>query len=348
MEIARTARRTDATLSDGRELFYFDPADAPPRRPLEDGRGLVKPTSQVEMRTDPLTGDVIAYATHRNARTHLPPTNECPLCPTRPGHATEVPDPDYAVAVFENRFPSFAGPGRCEVVCFTSDHETSFTALSVGQARLVVDAWADRTAALNARPDVEHVFVFENRGREIGVTLPHPHGQIYGYPFLPPRMNRLLDQARKHQAVAGSNLFADILAAERKDGTRVVGENSAWTAFVPEAARWPLEVHLYPHRQVADLSELTPEERGEFCLLYLDLLRRLDSLYDEPAPYIAAWHAAPVRIDRELGYLHLEVLSIKRAKDKLKYLAGSESAMGSFISDTRPEDVAEILREAGA
>src|SRR4029453_16937489 len=104
MDIAKTARRTDANLCDGRDLFYYDPANAPERRPVADGRGLVAPSSQVEMRTDPLTGDVIAYATHRNTRTHLPPPDECPLCPTRPGHATEIPDPAYAAPVFENRF----------------------------------------------------------------------------------------------------------------------------------------------------------------------------------------------------------------------------------------------------
>jgi UDPglucose--hexose-1-phosphate uridylyltransferase len=348
VDIAGTARRTDATLSDGRELFYYDPADAPERRPLPDSRGLIAPASQVEMRTDPLTGDVITYATHRNTRTHLPPPDECPLCPTRPGRATEIPDPDYAVAVFENRFPSFAGPGRCEVVCFTSDHRTSFTQLSVGQARLVVDAWADRTASLGARADVEYVYCFENRGREIGVTLPHPHGQLYAFPYVPPRMVRLLDRARQHEAVAGSNLFADVLAAERADRSRVVAETDCWTAFVPHAARWPLEVHLYPHRQVADIAGLTSQERGDFCLLYLDVLRRIDGLYADPVPYMAAWHPAPVRVDRELGYLHLELLSIKRAADKIKYLAGSESGMGAFVSDTRPEDVARRLRESGA
>jgi UDPglucose--hexose-1-phosphate uridylyltransferase len=161
-------------------------------------------------------------------------------------------------------------------------------------------------------------------------------------------MTRLLERARQHQAVAGSNLFADILADERKDGSRIVGENDALTAFVPAAARWPLEVHLYPNRQVADISELTPDERSEFCVLYLDVLRRMDGPDGDRVPYIAAWHAAPVRTDRDLGYLHLELLSIRRAKDKLKYLAGSESAMGSLISDTRPEDVAAMLRKSGA
>ena len=97
----------------------------------------------------------------------------------------------------------------------------------------------------------------------------------------------------------------------------------------------------------ADIDELSVGERDDFAELYLDVLSRFDGLYGEPLPYIAAWHQAPVRIDRELGYLHLELLSIRRAKDKIKYLAGSESGMGAFISDTRPEDVAETLRKAG-
>ena len=222
MNTPRGARRTDTKLSDGRELIYYDPADAPARVPLEDTRGLPAPQPQVELRTDPLTGDVITYATHRNTRTYLPPADQCPLCASKPGNPTEIPDHDYNVAVFENRFPSFAGPGRTEVVCFTSDHNQSFTDLSQGQARLVVDTWADRTAELGARDDVELVFPFENRGREIGVTLSHPHGQIYAYPFLPPRMRTLMARARQHQEVAGSNLFADVLAAERKEGSRVV------------------------------------------------------------------------------------------------------------------------------
>ncbi|TDO36443.1 UDPglucose--hexose-1-phosphate uridylyltransferase [Kribbella sp. VKM Ac-2527] len=348
MNTPRGARRTDTKLSDGRDLFYYDPADAPVRVPLADTRDLPEPKPQVELRTDPLTGDVITYATHRNTRTYLPPADQCPLCATKPGNPTEIPDHDYTVAVFANRFPSFAGPGHTEVVCFTSDHDKSFTDLSQGQARLVVDAWADRTAELSARADVEYVFPFENRGKEIGVTLNHPHGQIYAYPFVPPRMRTVMARAREYQEVAGSNLFADLLAAERKDGTRVIAENGNWTAFVPEAARWPVEVHLYPHRQVADIAELSTDERDDFAELYLDVLSRFDGLYDDRLPYIAAWHAAPVRADRELGYLHLELLSIRRAADKIKYLAGSESGMGAFISDTRPEEVAETLRKVGS
>ena len=186
---------------------------------------------------------------------------------------------------------------------------------------------------------------FENRGEEIGVTLAHPHGQIYGYPFVTPRTRQMLESARAHRERTWRNLFADVLAAEQADGSRVVTRGTHWTAFVPAAARWPMEVHLYPNRQVADLPGLTDEERDEFAEIYLDVLHRLDALYDSPMPYIAAWHQAPVRIDRDLAYLHLEVFSIRRAAGKLKYLAGSESGMGAFINDVMPEQAAALLRD---
>ncbi|GAB3953732.1 hypothetical protein GCM10027614_59590 [Micromonospora vulcania] len=127
-----------------------------------------------------------------------------------------------------------------------------------------------------------------------------------------------------------------MLAAERATGDRVVAENEHWTAFVPAAARWPFEVHVAPHRAVPDIPALSDSERDAFGPLYLDLLRRFDGLFDMPMPYIAAWNQAPVRIDRELGHLHLQLFSIRRAVDKLKYLAGSESGMGVFINDISP------------
>jgi UDPglucose--hexose-1-phosphate uridylyltransferase len=159
----------------------------------------------------------------------------------------------------------------------------------------------------------------------------------------------MLAAAREHAArTGGRNLYADVLAAERAAGERVVAENAHWTAYVPAAARWPYEVHLAPHRQVSDLPALTGAERDALGPLYLDLLRRFDGLFGmpEPTPYISAWHQAPVREDRELGYLHLQLYTIRRAPGKLKYLAGSESAMGVFINDVPPEAAAAALRAA--
>jgi UDPglucose--hexose-1-phosphate uridylyltransferase len=241
-----------------------------------------------------------------------------------------------------------AAAGRCEVVCFTSDHDSSFRELSPARVRMVVDVWADRTAELGALPGVRHVFPFENRGPEIGVTLHHPHGQIYAYPYVPPLPARMLDRARAHAAATGRNLFADVLRAERA-GERVVVAGEHWTAFVPEAARWPVEVHLYPHRRVPDIAALSGPERDEFAEVYLDVLGRLDALYDDPLPYVAAWQQAPVRpdVDGDRDLAHLRVFSIRRAPGKLKYLAGSETGAGAFVSDVLAEAVAERLRSAG-
>ncbi|MFG1654395.1 galactose-1-phosphate uridylyltransferase [Micromonospora sp. NPDC049275] len=357
-------KRTAIDLADGRELIYFDENDDAVRD-QPDRRDLPPPPPASQLRYDPLTDEWVAVAVHRQTRTFLPPANECPLDPSQGDRLTEIPAPDYDVVVFENRFPSLSGRvadepgeitpftpvrpgvGRCEVVCFTSDHNASFASLPPRRVRTVLDALADRTEVLGELPGVEQVFCFENRGVEIGVTLHHPHGQIYAYPFVTPRTRALLAAARRHaERTGGGNLYADVLAAERATGDRVVTENDHWTAFVPAAARWPFEVHVAPRRVVPDIPALTDGERDAFGPLYLDLLRRFDGLFDMPMPYIAAWHQAPVRIDRELGHLHLQLFSIRRAKDKLKYLAGSESGMGVFINDISPERAAELLRAA--
>lgn len=355
-------RKTPTRLSDGRELVYYDRDDAPPRVEV-DTRELPETRPPIELRHDPLLDSWVVVSAHRQGRTHLPSAAECPLCPSTPERATEIPASDYDVAVFENRFPSLAletaplGPlddaterrparGRCEVVCFTSRHDGSFADLSVERARMVVDVWADRTTELSGLEPVEQVFPFENRGEEIGVTLHHPHGQIYAYPFVAPRTRRHLDSARAHREATGRNLFGDVLAREQAAGTRVVTAGERWTAFVPAFARWPFEVHLYPTRQVPDLAALDDEERNELARVYLDLLRGLDGVFGVPMPYIAAWHQAPVRVDRDLAWLHLQLFSSRRAPEKLKYLAGSESAMGVWMNDVRPEDATRMLREA--
>jgi UDPglucose--hexose-1-phosphate uridylyltransferase len=351
---------TRTSLVDGRTLIYFDSDGAKPRTAV-DVRDLPEVIFDSTMRYDAALDEWITYASHRQTRTFLPPADECPLCPTRDGRLTEVPDDDYEVVVFENRFPSLFGDvpidpatdvepfrvrpgnGSCEVVCYTADHDVSFADLTPARARLVLDAWVHRTAELSALPQVEQVFIFENRGESIGVTLHHPHGQIYAYPYVTPRTRRTLQSARDHLAATGRNLFADVLAAEQATN-RVVVRDEHWTAFVPFAARWPMEIHVYPNRQVADVTELDEAERDSFARVYLEVLRRMHGVYDEEIPYIAAWHQAPVRVDRELGYLHLEITSPQRAPDKLKYLAGSESAMGAFINDVLPEATAEALR----
>ncbi|WP_380167310.1 galactose-1-phosphate uridylyltransferase [Jannaschia sp. R86511] len=375
--------RSRITLADGRDLLYYD--DTEPwlsgrTRPGADTRDLPPAGGGSRMRRDPLTGEWVPMASHRMNRTHLPPRELCPLCPTPAGAtgsaATEIPAEDYDVVVFENRFPSLstrdeqpdslvdadpvwperAAAGRCEVVCFTSAHDSSFAQLPPSRARTVVEAWADRTAELSRLPHVRSVFCFENRGREIGVTLAHPHGQVYAYPYVPARTAQHTANAAAHHARTGRDLLGDVLAAEVRSGRRVVARGEHWTAFVPAAARWPVEVHVVPHRHVLDLAELDDGERDELAHLYPDLLARLDGFFTGPAgeaitlPYIAGWFAAPVGPERDgeraaLPRLHLQVFSVLRDAGKLKFLAGSESGQGAWVSDTTPERIADRIRE---
>ncbi len=361
-------------LADGRDLIYYDdPGTALGPERSVDARTLDPRPDTANMRLDVLTGDWITVAANRQNRVMMPGADADPLAPQSPTNPSEVPS-NYDVAVFENRSPAFgpalaeatgAAPaasnpprglddlaalglgrmrtsvGRCEVVCFSPDHAGSFGTQSVTRARTVIEAWADRTAALSELPGIEQIFPFENRGEAIGVTLPHPHGQIYAYPYVTPRTTRLLENFDR----TAPDLFQRILEFEQ-NSERVVLRGEHWTAFVPFAARWPLEVHLMPNRHVPDLAATTDAERDELAPLYLRLLRGIDALYETPTPYIAAWHQAPVNVGRESVRLHLQLTSPRRGADKLKFLAGSEAAMWAWAAEVTPEQGAERIRAA--
>jgi UDPglucose--hexose-1-phosphate uridylyltransferase len=350
-------------MADGRELIYFDDADTRlGAARTADLRQLEPRPETPVMRQDPLTGEWISIAEARQNRVFLPPSDQDPLAPATPSNPSEIPD-NYDVVVFENRSPSF-GPemsdgytddqlatigvgrslpaiGRCEVVCFSPESFGSFAGLTESRARTVIEAWADRTATLSALPGVREVFPFENRGEAIGVTLHHPHGQIYSYPYITPRTQRLLDSIDRFDG----DLFASILELESASD-RVVLRGEHWIAFVPYAARWPIEVHMLPLRHVPDFAATSDEERAELATLYLRLLRGIDALYETPTPYIAAWHQAPTDVGRDTVRLMLQLTSPRRSDDKLKYLAGSESAMGAWIGDVVPEMAAAAIRDA--
>lgn len=336
--------RTSIRLADGRELIYFD--DAPGAdRSAPDLRDLPPAASRPELRHDPIHDEWISIAAERQDRTHLPSAKDCPLCPSRSGHPTEIPAADYDVVVFENRFPSYAGPGRCEVVCFTSDHDGAFADLPPTRLGTLGRALVDRSAALEGLDGVEYVYAFENRGEEIGVTMTHPHGQIYGYPFVPPRVARALDGARRHRDETGRCAWCDEIAAELATGERVVAETDGFVAFVPRAPRWPFEVHVGPRRHMPDLAALAEGERDELLGLQADVMARFGGLFPGPPPTIQAIFQAPARAGRDLWHLHLEAFTTRRSAAKLKYLAGSESGAGAFVNDVIPERAAAILRE---
>lgn len=289
----------------------------------------------------------MTVAPARQDRTYHPAPADCPLCPTRPGKdVTEVPEPEYHIAVFENRFPSYSAPqGRCEVVCYTSAHESSLGEQPVSQIRDLIDVWQDRFRALSRPRAVRYVYIFENRGEEIGVTLSHPHGQIYAYPFIPPLIERELAASAAHHRQTGRCLYCDILEGEWQ-GVRTVVENDRWLAFVPEFARWPYEVHLAPREHVGDITELSAGQADSMARVLKDLLQTYDRLFGKPLAYIMAFHQRPPGPGRRHYHFHIEFYPPNRTADKLKFLAGSEMGAGAYILDVSAEETARRLRES--
>lgn len=328
-----------------------------------------------ELRWHPLLGQWVVVAAHRQERTYKPPAEFCPLCPTRdPEHPTELPDDDWDIAVFENRFPAFVedapppevagtpvslvapAQGICEVVVYSPDHDRTLAEQSVEHIRKLVEVWAHRYAELGQRPFVKYVMVFENRGEAVGVTLHHPHGQIYAFPFIPPIPERELHHSREHYERTGRCLLCDVLVEELRAaggepaGGRIVVENEDWVVFVPFFARFPYETMVLPRRHVPSILELTNAQRWQLASALKAILSRYDALFGFKLPYMMVMHQAPT--DRPFGgypecHFHIEFLPIQRTATKLKYLAGSESGAGTFITDASPEEMARQLRRTG-
>ncbi|HXB63355.1 MAG TPA: galactose-1-phosphate uridylyltransferase [Solirubrobacteraceae bacterium] len=299
-----------------------------------------------ELRFEELRGEWVDYAIHRQERTFLPSEEHCPLCPTHPGQPpTEIPFPEFEIAVFENRFPAFEAPhGAAEVVVYTDRHNGSFATLPPQRARALMRVWRARYEELGARADVEYVLIFENRGVEVGVTLHHPHGQIYAYPFLPP----VPAAERAADTRLGGCATCTLLARELDDGRRIVHDNERAAVYVPHAARWSYEAHVVLRAHRPSLTHCQPAELDALAEALQALTRGYDALFERPFPYVMAVHQAPTGDDaaERAGHVHVEFYPPLRTAHKLKYLAGSEQGGGVFIADTLPEESAMALREA--
>jgi UDPglucose--hexose-1-phosphate uridylyltransferase len=297
-----------------------------------------------EQRFNELRGEPVVYAIHRQERTFLPDEEHCPLCPTRGGAEaeTEVPFATFDIAVFDNLFPAFQAPaGAAEVIVYTADHHDSFATLAPARAEQLMWVWRHRYEELGAREDIHYVLIFENRGVEVGVTLHHPHGQVYGYPFLPP-VPRL--ELAADERLGGCALCA-LAEQELREGSRVVHENEGVLTYVPFAARWPFEAHVVMRAHRASLLDCTPAELGQLARGLQALTRGYDALFDRPFPYVMVVHQAPTDGLHD-GHLHVEFYPPLRTAEKLKYTAGSELGAGTFIGDMLPEESAAALREA--
>lgn len=341
--------RREHVKPDGRRLWLY--GGTPHDRPLlADIEPVPPPTPH--RRWHPLRREWVTYAPARQTRTFKPPPEYCPLCPTLPGgFATEIPFDGFEVAVFENRFPAFHGAappppeglpvptaaarGACEVLVYASAHQGSLAGLAADRRALLVTAWADRYRALLARGDVAFVLPFENRGEEVGVTLHHPHGQIYAFPDVPPV------QAQAVAAFREGPVLARLI--ERMGPAYTVAEGDTMVAFVPPFARFPYEVWIAPRRPVPGPWAFSDAETAEFARLLGEVVARYDGLFDRPFPYILSLHAAP-KGEEARFHFHAQFYPPLRTADRLKYLAGVEQAAGSFLVDALPEEKAAELR----
>ncbi|AZO94410.1 galactose-1-phosphate uridylyltransferase [Halocella sp. SP3-1] len=317
-----------------------------------------------ELRWDPVNREWVITATHRQNRTFKPPKDYCPLCPTKEGgFPTEVPE-DYDLVVFQNKFPSLqANPpepdiggsvlypvdkaeGICEVVLFTPEHNGIMSREPLSRYVKLVKVWQDRYQELGSKDFIDYVFIFENKGEEVGVTLEHPHGQIYAYPFIPPKIKRELDSSREHYEREGECLFCSLIAEEIADGRRVVTSNDSFTAIVPFFARYTYEVHIYANNHLSSFNNFSAREIEDLAEILRTVIQKYDNLFGFVFPYIMAIHQQPTDgSGEEYSHFHIEFYPPYRTKDKLKYLAGSEAGAGAYINNSLPEDKAEELRK---
>jgi UDPglucose--hexose-1-phosphate uridylyltransferase len=311
-----------------------------------------------DLRFDPLTREWVNVVGHRQARPNLP-AEGCPFCPG----GLEAPEP-YEVRWFENRWPAFApgdpidvagaaaagttmlpAVGAAEVVLFSPQHDASLATLPHTQVRRVVDVWAARTEALLARPEIEYVLVFENRGREVGATIDHPHGQIYGYPFVPPAPEREAAAAAEAQHCP----VCEEVARELAEGARIVAEQDDWIAYVPFAAAYPYGMRFAPRSHTATLTDLDDASRDALAALLQDALGRYDRLWPpHPGylfPYLLWFHQAPAGADGS-WHVHAHTAPPLRAEGVQRYVASGELGSATLANPVVPELAARELRDA--
>lgn len=291
-----------------------------------------------EIRQDPLTGAWISLSGDRQIRPLTVSAGNATPCPFCPGPGTEVGTEPFEVAVFDNRFPAFDAPGHSEIVVYAADHWADLATLPLSHAQAIWDAWCDRTQCLNRRADVAQVFVFENRGKKVGASIAHPHGQIYAYPFLPPRM--------VSETIRGSNSHCALCLGDGPDlGARTLLSTPDWQLIAPWAARMPFQLTLYPLKHHCDMIPIPESSAKEAMAIIQTVYQAYDAYFGHRTALVLALYQAPAHhFGREQYHLRFDFLPIERGRDKIKYLAGSELAMGAFVGDMLPETVAHRLR----
>lgn len=314
-----------------------------------------------ELRYNPLTKDWVMVASHRQNRPQMP-KDWCPFCPG----SGKVPD-DFEVYEYDNDFPALsANPpvpddvatglyqtspayGKCEVILYSPNHTITLPELSDAHVRKLVDLWTQRFEALREDPKHKYIFIFENRGDVVGVTMPHPHGQIYAYPFIPKKLELELASSKEHYQKSGRCLFCEILEEEMAFHKRIIFENEHFIVFLPFFSEYPYGMYIASKSHRQTLSDFTGAERDSLAQAIRRAAGTLDSLFDYPFPYMMCMYQTPVNTpDDASDYFHFHIAFYPpmRSKDKQKFNASSETGAWAHCNPTAPEEKAAELRAA--
>jgi UDPglucose--hexose-1-phosphate uridylyltransferase len=363
-------------MDDGRTLNLYDYApqgELPPYLELHQKEAAANPPTghrilekPSEMRWNPTRGEWTVYAAHRMNRVQLPSRDACPLCPG----VLELPLP-YQIAIFENRSPSMSyvegeqstpvppvdafdltvpARGRCDMVVYSQEHDAKFAHMPLSDIYALVESWRDRYSEHMAEPEIQFTSIFENKGREAGMTLDHPHGQIYGFSFLPPDLQKQWDQTQAFWK-GNSGLWEKVIEKELRDQNRIIAETDGFLAAMPFYARYPYEVHVFAKRQgVSDLISMTPVERRELAGIMKNISLRYENLWGDQAVYGFPTLMLMQQLTKQSGAeryrFHIEFFPLQRSPEKLKYRASIETGTNTFLNDALPENQAAELRAA--
>lgn len=315
-----------------------------------------------ELRYHPLTKDWVMIASHRQGRPQMP-KDYCPFCPGSgkvpdqfdvyeydndfPALSQNPPEPDPVATDFYKTAPAY---GKCEVILYSPEHTVTLPELSVDHISKLVDLWVERFEAMKADEKIKYVFIFENRGEMVGVTMPHPHGQIYGYSFVPKKLELELASSKEHFQQTGRCIFCRMLEEEQKAEQRIIFENEHFTVFLPFFTEYPYGVYIMAKRHVGSIDQFTAEEKRSLAATLKETAGMLDSLFGFKFPYMMCMHNAPVNGEDTSDYyhFHIEFFPPMRSADKQKFNASSETGAWAHCNPTAPEEKAVELRQAHA
>lgn len=315
-----------------------------------------------ELRWNPLLATYTMVAANRQDRPHLE-KGSCPFCIG----SGKVPDA-YDILVYDNDFPvlkekpdqtevhkerffkNAPAKGKCEVILYSSDHNESLGNLPLQKIEKLIELWADRFRELSADEEIAYIFPFENKGEEVGVTMHHPHGQLYAYSFVPFRVKTILDNARAYYEEKGQNLFDDWLRAELEDESRIIWKGAHFVAFLPYFTDYPYGVCILPYRNIQNTTALKLEEKRELAGALKKVLQAFDALFDRPFPYMKCIFQNPVNVEEyknSSAYFrfHIQFFPPLRAADKIKWMASSETGAGASANPLCVEETAGKLRK---